>query len=122
MSSYLDFDLEKGKSKLHIIQNLSRVFFTSLQELIESAPRVVDAVALDGDVVHQVPPLMLEQVFAAFQAVEQEVACAWGEMFRVVVPGAVELKRNVSVDADGEVVVHDVHRLQGRKVERSTCS
>ena len=70
MSSYLDFDLEKGKNKLHIIQNLSRVFFTSLQELIESAPRVVDAVALDGDVVHQVPPLVLEQVFAAFQAVE----------------------------------------------------
>ena len=88
----------------------------------EAVALQLDAVALDGDVVHQVPPLVLEQVFAAFQAVEQEVACAWGEMFRVVVPGAVELKRDVSVDADGEVVVHDVHRLQGRKFESLTCS
>jgi hypothetical protein len=33
-------------------------------------------------------------------------------MFRIVVPRAMELKRDVSVDADGEVVVHHVHRLK----------
>jgi hypothetical protein len=35
-------------------------------------------------------------------------------MFRVVVPRAVKLERDVSVDADGEVVVHDIHGLQRR--------
>lgn len=33
-------------------------------------------------------------------------------MFRIVVARAMELKRDVSVDADGEVIVHHVHRLE----------
>jgi hypothetical protein len=55
---------------------------------------------------------MLEEVLPTLESVKQEVARARSEMFRIVVPRAMKLKRDVSVDADGEVVVHHVHRLE----------
>ncbi len=79
-------------------------------------PGVIDSVALDGDVIHEVSPLMLEEVLPTLESVKQEVACARSEMFRIVVPRAMKLKRNVCVDADGEVVVHHVHRLEIQKM------
>lgn len=45
------------------------------------------------------------QVLAALERVEDEVSRARGEVVWVAVPGAVELKRNLRVNADAEVVV-----------------
>jgi len=55
---------------------------------------------------------MLEEVLPTLESVEQEVARARSEMFRIVVARAMELKCDVRVDADGEVIVHHVHRLE----------
>ena len=74
----------------------------------------VDAVALDGDVAHEVAPLVLEQVLAALHPVEDEVARARREVAGVRVAGAVELERDVRVDPDRKVIVE---HLQGESVD-----
>lgn len=71
---------------------------------------VIHPVALDPDVIHQISPLLLEQIFPAFQTVEQEISGPGGEMLRIVVPGPVELQRDVGIDAHGEVIVEYVQR------------
>ena len=53
--------------------------------------RVVLAVALDADVVHEVAPLLLEEILAPFQAIEQEISRPRREVIGVVVSGAVKL-------------------------------
>ena len=74
--------------------------------------REILAVALDAHVVHQVAPLLLEQVFATLQAVEEKVAGAAGEVVGVVVAGAVELEGDVGVDPHREVVVEYIEGLE----------
>ena len=74
----------------------------------------VDAVALDGDVAHQVAPLVLEEVLPALHPVEDEVARPRGEVARVRVARAVELERDVGVDPDRKVVVE---HLQGESFD-----
>ena len=74
----------------------------------------VDAVALDGDVAHQVAPLVFEEVLASLDPVKDEVASARGEVARVRVSRAMELERDVRVDPDREVIVE---HLQGESVD-----
>ena len=76
--------------------------------------RQVDAVALDGDVAHQVAPLVFEEVLASLDPVKDEVASARGEVARVRVSRAMELERDVRVDPDREVIVE---HLQGESVD-----
>ncbi len=64
--------------------------------------------------------LVLEEIFSALKSIEQEVACARREMFRVVVTRFVELQGDVSVNADGKVVVHDIQRLKWQTIDKRT--
>ena len=60
--------------------------------------REILAVTLDAHVVHQVAPLLLKQVLAPLQPVEEKVAGAAGKMVGVVVACSMELEGDVGVD------------------------
>lgn len=70
----------------------------------------VNAVALDGDVAHEVAPLVLKEVLAALHPVENEVARAGGKVARVRIAGAVELERDVRIDPNRKVIVEHLQR------------
>lgn len=72
---------------------------------------VVLSITFYANKVHEVAPLLLEQVLATLEAVEQEVARPRREVIRVVVSRAVELQCYVSVDSNREVVVEHIQWL-----------
>ena len=73
---------------------------------------VVDAVTLDCDIVHEVSPLLLEQIFATLETVEQQVPSSGCKMGGVVISGSMELQRDVSVNSDGEIIVENTYGLK----------
>lgn len=73
---------------------------------------VVLSVTLYANKVHEVSPLLLEQVFAALEAVKKEVARPGREVVRVIVPRSMKLQGDVSINANGEVVIEHIEGLQ----------
>ena len=83
--------------------------------VVPQSLRAVNAVAVDGHVLHEVPPALLEEVLAPLQPVEEEVPTSGGEALGVRVSSAVEVEGDVGVDAQGKVVVQDLHQSIDRE-------
>ena len=67
--------------------------------------RVVFAVAFYANNVHQVSPLLLKEVFSAFQGVEYLIARPGLEMVGIAVASPMKVECDLGVYAQGEIIV-----------------
>ena len=77
---------------------------------------IILAVTLNAYIVHEVAPLLFEEVFASLNTIKEEVACARGKMVGVVVPCSVKLQSNMSIYSHRKVIVEYIDRLQNKLV------
>ena len=77
---------------------------------------VVFSVTFYTDIVHKGSPLLLEQIFAPLNTIEEEVACPRGEMVWIIVASSMKIQGDMGVNPHREVVVEDTQRLQNNKV------